>query len=944
MAADNQDLHIGFLCDYGTTLQPKSGIGVFVFNLINGLLACHPSLRITLLVAPRDEEGLLSLVGRWEPRVRVVPSTGSAFVWTQRIRRIRAAGSRVRHLAGRTVEQTARWLHFCAQAIADSVTGVWRSRRQAPLRSLIQGTILTVALLPLAALALLAGVALGLQRVISISQVSAWIQFGAGAAKRWLRTMLEGSVKPYGCDVWLVPFIGLRARLTVPSVLVIHDLVWKHFPESLDAASRLTMDSLVPRRAAEATLCACMSRFIRDTDLLGVLGLAPEKVRMIPPAPPADFPMVDAVTARRLIPAALTRPYLLYPAAFRSYKNHAGLIEALRRLRDAHGVEDLDLAFTGENQPPSDLLRLVQAAGLEGRVHFLGCVERATLAALYREALATVIASLYEQGSFPIYEALQCGCPVACSDIPALREQCAALGQAMVYFDPRDAASIVRAVLAIRADRQAVISRQQSAGGALWQRTWTDAGRAWLDLCHEAIDIDRWQRHGVDHKLLRPWPSAETVPNRVGGDRGKVFLFLQVAYAGGVWETTKELVRELVVINRERGRLELTLALHEEQRDTRSVEGLGSELRLERLRLNSIGRAESLRMMGGLPAQVAERPEHNYCFVSGAARAALEADAWLALVDRFPLPLLPARPYGVIVHDMIQRAVPEAFDAVFFRSMKYGMRPTLHGAERVVVTSPQTRHDVIAEYGLDQGRVALVPLACNPQRRFGGLNPTPVRAAREPFVLNTSNISRHKGVEVLLRGHAHLKKKLGARCPQLVICGLATQRFAARAVAPHEPAECQVVRRLVKELCLEEGRDVVFLGFVPDVELLDLYQRCCAVVNAALYDNGSFLLAEGAYFGRRCLSSRYPGAEYLCRRFQIPVQYFTSGDPQSLANRLHEALLQPSLTTAEVERVRERLQGHEFSVRNYAERIYECLIDMAAARQRHDFQLVRRCA
>ena len=83
-------------------------------------------------------------------------------------------------------------------------------------------------------------------------------------------------------------------------------------------------------------------------------------------------------------------------------------------------------------------------------------------------------------------------------------------------------------------------------------------------------------------------------------------------------------------------------------------------------------------------------------------------------MDRFPLPLLPARPYGVIVYDMIQRAVPEAFDPVFFRSMKMGMRPTLHAAEVVLVTSPQTRMDVMAEYGLETDRVALAPLACNP--------------------------------------------------------------------------------------------------------------------------------------------------------------------------------------------------------------------------------------
>ena len=162
--------------------------------------------------------------------------------------------------------------------------------------------------------------------------------------------MIERRVKPYGCDVWLVPFIGLKARLAVPSVVVIHDLVWDHFPDCMDTPSRLTMESLVPRRAAEATLCACMSSFIRDTDLLGVLGLPPEKVRMVPPAPPADFPEVDPATAQGLKPAVLTRPFLLYPAAFRTYKNHRALLETLRDLHQTYGVADLDLALHGRKR------------------------------------------------------------------------------------------------------------------------------------------------------------------------------------------------------------------------------------------------------------------------------------------------------------------------------------------------------------------------------------------------------------------------------------------------------------------------------------------------------------------------------------------------------------------------------------------------------------------
>src|SRR5262249_1083327 len=51
-------LHVGIFCDYGFTLTPVAGIGVFVHNLINGLAALRPRLRLTVLANPRDRDGL----------------------------------------------------------------------------------------------------------------------------------------------------------------------------------------------------------------------------------------------------------------------------------------------------------------------------------------------------------------------------------------------------------------------------------------------------------------------------------------------------------------------------------------------------------------------------------------------------------------------------------------------------------------------------------------------------------------------------------------------------------------------------------------------------------------------------------------------------------------------------------------------------------------------
>ena len=54
-----------------------------------------------------------------------------------------------------------------------------------------------------------------------------------------------------------------------------------------------------------------------------------------------------------------------------------------------------------------------------------------------------MLPSLAEGFGLPVLEAMARGTPVACSDIPALRE---VAGETAAYFDPLDEASIARAL------------------------------------------------------------------------------------------------------------------------------------------------------------------------------------------------------------------------------------------------------------------------------------------------------------------------------------------------------------------------------------------------------------------------------------------------------------------------------------------------------------------
>lgn len=288
------------------------------------------------------------------------------------------------------------------------------------------------------------------------------------------------------CDVWLLPHTSVYRRFDSPTVSVVHDMVPLHFHDVIKKKRIESFRRHCQRLVDRATLVGTMSKTIRDVDIVGLLGCPPEKVRVVRGSIPTDFvkPLCrDELFSRFPI---VGRPYLLFPAAYRLYKNHGVLVQALARLH-AEGHSDLDLVFTGFTGMPNELARQIASVDLSGRVHALGVVQRSELAGLYQQAAMTVVPSLYEQGSYPVVEAIHWGCPAACSGITALREYLEPLDTTVPFFDPRSSAELCRVVIGVLSDRTNTVSIQQAALKHMSKRTWQTVAEDWLEVLLEAI-------------------------------------------------------------------------------------------------------------------------------------------------------------------------------------------------------------------------------------------------------------------------------------------------------------------------------------------------------------------------------------------------------------------------------------------------------------------------
>ena len=160
-----------------------------------------------------------------------------------------------------------------------------------------------------------------------------------------------------------------------------------------------------------ATVVVATSRWTRDW-LLGAYGLAPRRVRVVPPGvEPAD-----------VVPGTASGGGLLCVGAVTPAKGHDVLLDALADLLDLRG-SCACVGSTAVDGPFADGLRSeAEARGLRNRLQFTGPRIGRHLAAAYGTADVVVAPSRTETYGMVVTEALARGIPVVGSDVGGLPE------------------------------------------------------------------------------------------------------------------------------------------------------------------------------------------------------------------------------------------------------------------------------------------------------------------------------------------------------------------------------------------------------------------------------------------------------------------------------------------------------------------------------------------
>jgi glycosyltransferase involved in cell wall biosynthesis len=288
----------------------------------------------------------------------------------------------------------------------------------------------------------------------------------------WMQTTLPRALARTGPD--LCHFTNAVAPLHPrrPFVLTVHDVSPLLHPEHHPLGRRAVWRTVVPALAARADAVITGSHAAR-ADLLRVLPVAPERVHVVPGAPPpgmarvSDEATLSAVRTRYGLPSE----FVLHVGTLEPRKNLARLVRAMgrvRRLGHPHGL--VLVGPRGWRLP--DLAGQIERAGLTGAVTFCGYVPDRDLAAILSLATTLAYPSLYEGFGLPPLEAMACGTPVVAGDRGAVPEVC---GDAALLVDPTDEVALAAALAAMLSneDLRRDLARRglERAGNFSWERS-----------------------------------------------------------------------------------------------------------------------------------------------------------------------------------------------------------------------------------------------------------------------------------------------------------------------------------------------------------------------------------------------------------------------------------------------------------------------------------------
>lgn len=259
----------------------------------------------------------------------------------------------------------------------------------------------------------------------------------------WFEWSVVQALKKYKADVFLSPDNFLSLRTKTPSVLVIHDAAYLHYPEQVSFWDRWHYQTFTPRFVKKADQIITVSNYTRK-DILNHFTVDENKIsvacngcrEMFKPLPENEKQKIREEFSGG-------KDYFFYIGAVQPRKNVHRLIAAFDIFKKRTNVQ-FKLLIAGRFGWQTGAVKTAyENAEFKEDIVFLGYTENEVVAKLMAASYALTYPSLFEGFGIPLLEAMHCEVPILTSTTSSMPE---VAGDAGILVEPESEEKIANAM------------------------------------------------------------------------------------------------------------------------------------------------------------------------------------------------------------------------------------------------------------------------------------------------------------------------------------------------------------------------------------------------------------------------------------------------------------------------------------------------------------------
>ena len=250
-------------------------------------------------------------------------------------------------------------------------------------------------------------------------------------------------------------------KLTIKTVVTIHDLIFERFPKTYHLDERYTHRWKIKRACKIADAVIAISEQTKN-DLINFYKVSPQKITVCYQSCNPIFEKTISEIEKTTVKEKYQLPdqFFLFVSSITARKNLIVICKAMIILKD---IVNIPLVIIGDGKiEKNEVKQLMKENRMEQSLFFLNELSvakedsfttAADFPAIYQQALALIYPSIFEGFGLPILEAMWSGLPVICSDSSSMPE---VAEDAALYFSPHDTNQLAKHLESIVSDEKLV--------------------------------------------------------------------------------------------------------------------------------------------------------------------------------------------------------------------------------------------------------------------------------------------------------------------------------------------------------------------------------------------------------------------------------------------------------------------------------------------------------